>query len=158
MSNSFPRPSHKEFAEVAPDVYAAMIALGDALTASGLDVELTELVKIRVSQINNCAFCLQYHLNIARRIGVDAAKLDLVATWREAGIFTAREMAALSWAEQVTNCAKHSGRDDAWAELARHFSSSEAVFLTVAVATINTWNRLSGAFHFAPPIPEREGA
>jgi AhpD family alkylhydroperoxidase len=77
--------------------------MGKAVEEAGLDNQLVELVKLRVSQINNCAFCLQIHLNVARRIGVPQEKLDLVATWEEAGICTARECAALAWAEQLAH-------------------------------------------------------
>ncbi len=69
---------------------------------SGLDKALTELIKIRASQINGCAFCVQFHLNLARKAGVPQTKLDLVAVWRDAGVFTAREMAALAWTEALT--------------------------------------------------------
>jgi AhpD family alkylhydroperoxidase len=116
---------------------------------------LTELVKLRVSQINGCAFCLQFHVNVARKVGVDAAKLDLVAAWRDAGAFSVREMAALTWAEQLTAMAGSPVPEDAFAALREHFSENEATFLTVSIATINAWNRVAGGLRFAPPILQR---
>ena len=76
--------------------------------SSGLDKAIVELAKLRVSQINNCAFCLQIHLNVSRRLGVPQEKLDLVATWHEAGIFSDKECAALAWAELLTRLADRS--------------------------------------------------
>ena len=112
-------------------------------------------MKLRVSQINNCAFCLQIHLNVSRKLGVPQEKLDLVATWHEAGIFSAREGAALAWAEALTHLAGHSVSDEAYEAVRQHFSESELVFLSTAIATINAWNRLGAAFRFAPPIPRK---
>ena len=80
----------------------------------GLDKEIVELAKLRVSQINNCAFCLQIHLNVSRKLGVAQEKLDLVATWHEAGIFSERECAALAWAETLTRLADRSVPDEAY--------------------------------------------
>ncbi len=77
----------------------ALLAMGKSTEESGLDKTIVELAKLRVSQINNCAFCLQIHLNVSRRLGLPQEKLDLVATWHEAGIFSDKECAALAWAE-----------------------------------------------------------
>jgi AhpD family alkylhydroperoxidase len=108
---------------------------------------------LRASQINNCAFCTQYHLNEARKYGVTVAKLDLVAVWREAGIFSTREKAALGWAEKLTRIADHHVVDEDYAVLSSEFSKSEIVALTTAIGLINTWNRIAGPLQFAPPIP-----
>ena len=86
---------------------AALRQMSAAATAQGLERELVELVKIRVSQINGCAFCLQFHLELARKLGVAERKLGLVAAWRDAGGFSAREMAALDYAERLTGLAHH---------------------------------------------------
>jgi AhpD family alkylhydroperoxidase len=119
-------PSYEAFRELAPAAYATLIALGKAVDDAGLDKGLTELVKLRVSQINGCAFCLQLHLNVARKVGVDAAKLDLIAVWRDAGAFSVREMAALTWAEQLTAMAESPVPEHAFAALREHFSENEA--------------------------------
>ena len=97
MSNV--RISYETFQKTAPGAQAALLAMGKSTEESGLDKTIVELAKLRVSQINNCAFCLQIHLNVSRRLGVPQEKLDLVATWHEAGIFSDKECAALAWAE-----------------------------------------------------------
>jgi AhpD family alkylhydroperoxidase len=147
-------PSYETFQSEAPASYAALIALGKSAGDSGLDKKLTELVKLRTSQMNGCAFCIQHHLNLARAMKVPAEKLDLVAAWREAGTFTPREMAALGWAEHLAGMAAHHVPDEAYAALRAHFSGSEATFLTVAIANINAWNRIAGGLRFAPPVPK----
>lgn len=143
----------KTFREIVPEMSTGMAAVTHALQKSGLEAELIELIKVRVSQINGCAFCVQYHLNDARKMGVTPAKLDLLATWREADIFSTRELAALDWAERVTLLANHHIPDSAFEALSRHFSEREIAFLTTAVGQINFWNRIAAPFRFAPPIP-----
>src|SRR5689334_5295704 len=102
MTTSHARMERAELRQIAPAADAALIALGQAATAAGVEKELVELVKLRASQMNGCAFCIQFHLNVARQIGVARAKLDLLVAWREAGIFSPREAAALAWAEALT--------------------------------------------------------
>jgi len=126
--------------------------MGRQADESGIDKQIVELVKLRVSQLNNCAFCLQIHLNVSRKLGLPQEKLDLVATWEEAGIFSERECAALAWAETLTRLVGHSVPDAAYEAVRRHFSEEEVTFLSVSIATINAWNRLGAAFRFAPPI------
>lgn len=147
------RIDYNAFRDIAPAAYSGLLALGKAVDDSGLEKSLTELIKIRASQLNGCAFCLQYHLNVARKIGVPTAKLDLVATWREAGVYSEREMAALAWAEALTLIVEGAPDDALYQQTLQHFSREELVFLTVSVATINQWNRIGGALRFAPPIP-----
>ena len=149
------RVPYDTFQKTAPAVQTALLAMGRATDESGLDKTVIELAKLRVSQINNCAFCLQIHLTVARRLGVPQEKLDLVATWHEAGIFTEQEGAALAWAETLTRLADRSVPDAAYAEVRRHFTEAEVIQLSAAIATINAWNRLGAAFRFAPPIPAR---
>ncbi|MDE2427852.1 MAG: carboxymuconolactone decarboxylase family protein [Burkholderiales bacterium] len=153
------RISYETFTKTAPAAYSALLALGKAVDDAGLEKALTELIKVRASQINDCAFCLQYHLNIARKLGVPAEKLDLVATWQEAGVYTDRELAALKWTEALCKMPLNGSPEDAVYEAVRtQFSETELVFLTVSVATINQWNRIAGALRFAPPIPVRTEA
>jgi len=102
------RISYETFQKTAPGAQAALLAMGKTVDESGLEKQIVELVKLHVSQINNCAFCLQIHLNVARKLGVAPEKLDLVATWHEAGIFSEREGAALAWAETLTRLADRS--------------------------------------------------
>ena len=95
---SSPRLTYDAFRKIAPAAHDALLAMGKSVDESGFDKQVIELVKLRISQINNCAFCLQIHLNVSRKLGVPQEKLDLVATWHEAGIFSDKECAALAWA------------------------------------------------------------
>src|SRR5690606_20139747 len=122
----------EQFRKAAPESAAALVALGQAAAAAGLAKDLLELVKVRASQLNGCAFCTQYHLNLARQAGAPQAKLDLIAAWRDAGLFSPRERAALLWTETLTALGREGASDAAWAELRAQFSESEAVALTVA--------------------------
>jgi AhpD family alkylhydroperoxidase len=155
---SSPRLTYDAFRKIAPAAHDALLAMGKSADESGIDKQVIELVKLRVSQINNCAFCLQIHLNTARRLGLPAEKLDLVATWREAGLYSDKECAALGWAEALVHLADGSVSDDAYAAVRQHFSEEEVVHLSVAIANINAWNRLGAGFRFAPPIPKRAAA
>ncbi|MCX2863783.1 carboxymuconolactone decarboxylase family protein [Paucibacter sp. PLA-PC-4] len=146
------RIDRPEFAALTPGVSEALIALGQAVNASGLPKDLQELIKIRASQLNGCAFCLQFHLNVARDLQVPAAKLDLLATWREAPVYSERERIALAWTEALT-LAPHGGANDALYERAlAEFGAATLSFLTAAVAGINAWNRIAMALRFAPPL------
>ena len=157
MSTEHTRIDYLSFTKAAPEVYAALSAIGKAVADSGLEKSLTELIKVRVSQMNGCAFCIQYHLNAARQIGLEAVKLDLVAGWRDAGIFSAREQAALAWAECLTALATEGAPDAVYEALRSQFTETEVTFLTVAIGAINFWNRLGVGLRFSPPIPRTEG-
>jgi AhpD family alkylhydroperoxidase len=148
-----PRLDWTVFQETVPEFASSMAAITRALKNSGIEPELRELIKIRASQLNGCAYCIQYHLNDARKLNVAPEKLDLVAAWREAGIYTPRESAALEWTERVTLLAQHPIEDKDYARVAEHFSPREAAFLTVAISQINAWNRIAAPFRFTPPIP-----
>ena len=148
-----PRLDWTVFQETVPEFASSMAAITRALKNSGIEPELRELIKIRASQLNGCAYCIQYHLNDARKINVTPEKLDLLAAWREAGIYSPRESAALAWTERVTLLAQHPIEDEDYTHVAEHFSPREAAFLTVAIAQINAWNRIAAPFRFTPPIP-----
>ena len=143
------------FMKAAPDVIAALRALTKASVDAGLEKDLIELIKIRASQINGCAFCLQFHLNEARKLGVAAEKLDLVATWQEAGIYSERELAALAWTETLTRVAEGGASDEAFAAVSKEFNEKEVIYLAAAIGNINAWNRIGVAFGFSPPIPAK---
>ena len=139
-----------DYAKVAPGALAAMRGVEDYVHASGLERPLLELVKVRASQINGCAYCLDMHTKDARAAGEKEQRLYAVAAWREAPFFTERERAALAWAEAVTRVGKTHVPDDVY-ELARsQFSEKELVDLTMAVVAINGWNRLAIAFRSMP--------
>jgi AhpD family alkylhydroperoxidase len=148
------RVSYEAFAAKAPAVRAALTAMGAAVDASGLDKGLTELLKIRASQINGCAFCIQYHLSLARKLEVPQAKIDLLPAWREAGIYSPREMAALAWTETLTVMGPECAPDAIFAQVLEHFTADEAVFLTAAIGAINQWNRIAVALRFQPIVPK----
>ena len=158
MSSAHTRMAYEAFSKLAPEAHAALRTLGKAVDDGGLDKGLTELVKLRASQINGCAFCLQHHLNIARKVRVEPAKLDLVAVWKDAGVFSDKECAALAWTESLTDLAAQGASDEAYEAVRRHFTETELVFLTLTIGTINNWNRLGVALRFAPPIPRQVGA
>ena len=145
-------------AKVAPDTYKAMSALEVCVSQSGLESTVLELVKTRVSQINQCAFCLDMHTKDARAQGETEQRLYALSAWRETPFFTERERAGLAWAESVT-CVADAGVPDAVYEVARkHFTEKELVDLTLAIVAINGWNRLSVAFRklpgtYQPPKP-----
>ena len=147
------RIDYKTFQSILPEMGTGMAAVSHALRKSGVEPELFEMLKVRVSQLNGCAFCIQYHLNDARKLNVPEAKLDLLAAWREAGIYTERETAALDWAERVTLLTAHHIDDQAYSRVTAHFSEREVVFLTTAIGQINFWNRVAAPLRFAPPIP-----
>lgn len=155
--SSVPRVTYGRFNELAAPARAALLALGKAVDEAGLDKSLTELVKVRASQINGCAFCLSLHLDIARKLPVPARKLDLVAVWREAGVFDARECAALAWTEALTSPQPNHDLDALFAQVRAEFTEAEAVFLTVAIGTINQWNRIAGGLGFAPMLAKAAG-
>jgi AhpD family alkylhydroperoxidase len=148
------RMEYADFTQTAPGATVALTALSKAVSDSGLDKALIELIKIRASQINGCAFCLQYHLNLARKANLSQTKLDLVAVWRETDLFTAREMAALEWTEALTRVTPAGIADESYQHAKTHFTQSELAFLTVAIASINAWNRIAMAYRFTPPIPQ----
>jgi AhpD family alkylhydroperoxidase len=148
-----PRVEWKKFQETVPEFYVGMTAIKKGLEKSGIEPEIRELIKIRASQLNGCAFCIQYHLNDARKLNIPAEKLDLLPAWREAGIYTPREMAALEWTERVTLLAQHHVDDEAYARVREQFSERDVTLLTVAISQINAWNRIAAPLRFTPPIP-----
>jgi len=141
------------FSRILPEAVAALRTLSQA-SAQGLDEGLVELVKVRASQLNGCAYCLQLHLNWARRAGVPQTKLDRLAVWREAPGFTAQEQAALVWAEALTDPERRGEVGSARPALEVQFSPDQLLRLTLAIATINAWNRIAGPLGFAPPQAE----
>lgn len=147
-----PRLNHFQ---AAPGALQAMLALENYVRSSGLEHSLYELVKIRASQINGCAFCLEMHTREARAAGETEARLHLLAAWRESPLYSARERAALAWTEALTLVAETHAPDDVFAEARAHFSEQELVHLTLAIGVINTWNRLAIGFRAVHPVAVR---
>lgn len=131
-----------DLTEVAAAGYKAMLGVHSYVQKSGLDLGLLELVKVRASQINGCAFCLAMHVPLARQHGVSEDQLNLLVAWREAPVFSARERAALAWAESMTNLKDGDVPDSVYEPLSQQFSIKEIADLSFAVAEINAWNRL----------------
>ena len=130
----------------------AMYGLQAAVNASGLEPTLQELVKLRVSQINGCAFCIDMHSREATARGEKPERLFLLDAWREAPVYTDRERAALGWAEAVTLVIQTHVPDEVYAEARKHFEEAELVNLTLAVVAINGWNRFAISFRVPPGL------
>jgi AhpD family alkylhydroperoxidase len=147
---SHARKDYEEFRALAPDIYERVLALSQLAGKAGLDKELLELVKLRASQINGCAFCVQLHILEAERLGIPADKINLVVVWREAPQFSSRERAALAWTEALT-LLPNGVSDEVYAQASGEFSEKELVYLGSAIAVINVWNRFGVAYRWTPP-------
>ena len=147
---SYARKEYSDFQALAPDAYEGVLALGGFAAKSGIEKPLLELIKLRASQINGCAFCVQYHILQAERLGVSVDKLNLVVVWREVPQFSARERAALAWTEALTLLTAGVS-DEVYAQACAEFSDKELTYLTSAIASINVWNRFGVAYRWSPP-------
>ena len=132
-----------DYREQFPKGVAALVRLEEALDESPLEPALLELVRVRASQINGCAYCLAMHTRDARARGERQVRLDTVAAWRETPFFTEREQAALAWCECLTDLAHAGAPDEDYARVEAVFSSEDVAALTFAVVAINSWNRLA---------------
>ena len=146
---SHARSEPKDFRSLAPEAYEAVAALGEIAAKAGIDKQLLELIKLRASQINGCAFCVQYHILQGESLGITTDKLNLVVVWREAPMFSARERAALAWTEALTLLTEGVS-DDVYAQVRAEFSDRELAYLSAAVGSINVWNRLGAAYRWTP--------
>ena len=151
MQDVHARLEHAEFFSRVPGAYEALTAIEHAVDATGFDRGLAELVKLRVSQINGCAFCLGFHLANARRLAVPQRKLDLLASWYDAPVFNSGERTALGWAEALTLMPNHPIPDALHNETRAALGEARLAQLTVIVALINAWNRIGGTWRFTPP-------
>jgi AhpD family alkylhydroperoxidase len=151
------RSEYVDFQKLTPDAFEVVRTLGQVAAKAGLDKQLLELIKIRASQINGCAFCLQYHVLQAETLGLAEDKINLVAVWREAPQFSARERAALAWTEALTLLSSGVS-DEVYAQVTAEFAERELMYLTSAIASINTWNRFGAAFRWTPPARQKVGA
>jgi len=140
--------------QAAPEATQAMRALSAYSKTSGLGPTLIELINMRVSQINGCAFCLAMHFADARKNGESEARLHLLPAWRETQLYTERERAALAWAEALTHIGPEAAPDALYDEVRRHFSEEEMVKLSLAITVINSWNRLMIGFRVPPQLPK----
>ena len=139
---------------IAPKSYQAMAGVSGQLAHSSLGALLIDLIQIRVSQINGCAFCLDMHVRDLRKHGETWQRINSLPTWRETSLYSARERAALNWAETMTRLAdRHVDRDEDFEALKLQFSDQEIVELCWAIAGINTWNRM--AISMQAPVLEK---
>lgn len=139
------------FGEAFPEGFRAVLGLEKAIGTGGLDQSLVTLVKLRASQLNGCAYCLDMHYREAREAGEQSARLDVISAWREIDDrFTARERAALALTEQVTLIGDGGVDDDVWAAVRAEFSEPETAALITAIAAINVWNRIAVTTHQQP--------
>jgi AhpD family alkylhydroperoxidase len=139
-----------DFYHAHPNAIKAMLALEDRIGKSSLEKPLAELVRLRASQINGCAFCVDMHTTDARRGGETDRRLAAVVVWRETPFFTERERAALEWTEAVTLVSQGHVPDVVWEAVKPHFSNEEIVDLTLLISAINSWNRFAIAFRKMP--------
>ena len=136
--------------KAAPGVYQAMMGLGNYLHQSGLELSLIDLIALRASQINGCAYCIDMHWKDLRAGGENEQRLYGLDAWRESPYYTDRERAALAWTEAVTRVAEGNVPDQVYEEARPHFNEKELADLTLAVASINAWNRLNIATRTVP--------
>jgi AhpD family alkylhydroperoxidase len=158
MNMSHTRSELKDFKAQAPDAYDIVAALWQAAAKAGIERPLLELIKLRASQINGCAFCVQFHILQGEGFGIPVNKLNLVVVWREAPLFSSRERAALAWTEALTLLTRGVS-DEVYAQARTEFSEKELTYLTSAIASINVWNRFGAAYRWTPPArPNAVGA
>jgi AhpD family alkylhydroperoxidase len=152
-----------DYTKASPEASKAMLGLERYVRSCGLEQSLLELVKMRASQINGCAFCLDMHSKDARAAGETEQRLYALNAWRETPFFTDRERAALAWTEAVTLVADTHAPDDVYHQLSEQFSEKEIIDLTLAIVTINGWNRFAIGFRlpvgdYQPPRHKVEHA
>jgi len=141
-----------DFLTAAPHAYAALTGVERYIQSCGLEKSLIELVKMRASQINGCAFCLDMHSRDARHNGETEQRLYVLTAWRESPLYSPRERAALAWTECLTMVATEGAPDDVYAGLEAHFSPKEIVDLSVLIGMINLWNRLAIGVRAQHPV------
>lgn len=139
----------------SPEAVAAMRGVSKYVRECGLDLKLVDLVYLRVSQINGCAYCCDMHASDLRKAGESEQRLDCLAAWREASFFSARERAALAWAESLTHIAETRAPDDIYQAARAEFSDKELADLTFTIALMNGWNRIAVGFGHGPAERKR---
>lgn len=139
------------FKSLAPEVYDALLALSQSSVTLEMEKDLLELVKIRASQMNGCTYCLQFHINLARHLGVAQAKIDQLAAWRESRLYTPRERIALHAAEALTSIAGGEIPEDEFDEMEEEFGERGLAGLIAAIGVINVWNRIGVTYRFTAP-------
>ena len=139
-----------EYWAAAPQITEALLSVNKLLDGSVLGAVLINLIYLRVSQINGCAYCIDLHSRDLRKAGETGARIGELARWRDSPLFSDREKAALTWVEAVTRIAETRAPDAAWSELREHFADAELADITYATALMNAWNRVAIAFRHEP--------
>lgn len=139
-----------DFYSADKDAVKALIGVENHIDKGTLDILLKELVRLRASQINGCAFCLDMHVTDARKAGESARRMATVSAWRETPFFSERERAALEWTESLTLVSQNHVPDAVWDAVRPHFTDAELVELTLLITSINSWNRFAIAFRKMP--------
>ena len=147
-----------DYRKVSPEAVTAMAGLERFVRTSGLEPGLVELVKLRASYINGCAYCVDVHTKDARVTGETEQRLYAIPVWRETPFFTPRERAALAWTDSVTEVARTGVPDDVYEQARAEFSESELLSLTMAIIAINGWTRLAVSFRTEPGTYQPRGA
>jgi len=140
------------YAQVAPHAFKALLGLEKAMSESSLEKSMHELVKIRASQLNNCAYCIDMHTADAIKLGETPRRIFAISAWHETPFFTERERAALLWTETLTLLADRGAPEAVYNQVAAQFNERELSDLTFAIATINAWNRFGVGFAMQPGV------
>jgi AhpD family alkylhydroperoxidase len=152
------KPRIENAAALAPEGLKAMMALEKTFQANGLEPVLMELVRLRASQINGCAFCIHMHTTDLRRMGESEMRLYMLDAWRESSLYSDRERAALGWAEALTRLSETRAPDADYAALKAQFSDAEQVQLTLLIGSINVWNRVNVGLRTPHPVEHSRAA
>ncbi|WP_417423343.1 carboxymuconolactone decarboxylase family protein [Hoeflea sp.] len=147
-----------DFYKASPEALKAVVQLENYVQNSGLDRRFINLIKLRASIINGCAYCVDMHVKESRHDGLSEQWINLMSVWREAGVYDAKERALLGWVDAVTNIAQTGIPDSDFEALKAYFSDEEIMKITVAISTINTWNRLAVGFRSPHPIDQPAAA
>ncbi len=138
--------------KASPDAIKAVVALEQYVQNSGLERRFIHLIKLRASQINGCAFCVDMHVKESRHDGLSEQWINMMCVWRESPVYDARERALLGWVDAVTNIVQTGAPDADFEALSEHFSTEDIAKITVAIGTINVWNRLAVSFRSQHPV------
>jgi AhpD family alkylhydroperoxidase len=139
-----------DYTKASPEAFKAMLQMEGVVRRGGLDPKLLELIKIRASQLNGCAYCIDMHTKDARLKQETEQRIYALDAWRETPFYTEKERAALVWTEALTNIQVGHAPDAVYSELRKNFSEEEIVILTLAITTINAWNRIAIGFRLVP--------
>ena len=139
-----------DYTKASPEAFKAMVQMEGVVRRSGIDPKLLELMKIRASQLNGCAYCIDMHTKDARFKGEKEQRIYALDAWRETPFFTEKERTALAWTEALTNIQAGHAPDAIYDGLSKNFSDGEIVNLTLAITTINAWNRIAIGFRLVP--------